>query len=95
MAELQKAAQVEFAIMSKDGTRSIIRGAIGEVEVPTGQRIIAHTHPGKSIFSVRPSKPDLTTIKWRNQHSSLIITEEGYRIRFSSSGKILGSNLGN
>lgn len=95
LAEMQQAAGVEFAaVRMTDGGRMLVRGGPLDVYLPNGtSRVIAHTHPGESIFAVRPSYTDAQTIGSLGQRSSLVITENGYWVRFNADRQLLSSQI--
>jgi hypothetical protein len=63
------------------------------VNIPEGAtRVIAHTRPGESIFVVKPSVTDASTIGAVKQHS-LVVTESGYWVRFNSYRNLLSNKV--
>jgi hypothetical protein len=76
MAELQHFTGDEFALVRAQGERLLVRGGLGNVQLPTGvTRIIAHTHPW--FASTVPSRMDINTLKEIGQRWSIIISEYG------------------
>ena len=62
MAELQHATGDEFALIRAQGERLLVRGGLGNVQLPAGvTRIIAHTHPWGA--STVPSRLDISALQ--------------------------------
>lgn len=85
MSELQRAAKSEFALVESQGNRFLIRGqdAFG-VKIPkailnAGYTDLAHTHPGTSIFALRPSPGDISSLRVR---SEIIVNEAGFAVEY-------------
>jgi hypothetical protein len=95
LADMQRGAQVEFAaVRMQDGSRMLVRGNRFDVDIPeSATRVIAHTHPGTSLFAVRPSTTDALTIGTLGKRSSLVITEGGYWVRFNQYRGLLSNQV--
>ena len=88
MAELQRAAQVEFVLIQQNGRLFLLRGTEFEVLIPRSRELVlAHTQPGPAGFmALRPSLLDRLSIP-SSQQSSFIIGPEGHWIRFARTGR--------
>jgi RHS repeat-associated protein len=84
MAELQRAAQVEFALIQQDGRYFLVRGLQEEVAFGrNAELLIAHTHPGPPGFmALRPSLLDRRNLPL-GQDASIIIGADGRWLVFS------------
>lgn len=90
MAELQRAAQVEFGLFRVGDKSLLVRGLAGEVGIPRGAtEVLAHTHPGTSLFSVKPSFIDTAALRTFGQSSSIIVTETGIAAEFTAERTLL------
>ena len=92
MAELQAATANEHALIrATDGMRYLVQLAgksFQGITLPGGSfpadavRLIAHTHPGQGVVSLRPSFYDNQILLELNQTFSLIINEAGEVLRW-------------
>jgi RHS repeat-associated protein len=88
MAELQRAAQVEFALVQQEGRYFLIRGLPEEVAFGrNAEMLLAHTHPGPSgLMALRPSRGDIRNLPL-GQDASIIIGADGRWLIFSRTGR--------
>ncbi|MEM1060622.1 MAG: RHS repeat-associated core domain-containing protein, partial [Verrucomicrobiota bacterium] len=90
LADLQRATQVEFGLFNVGNKNMLVRGRAFEVDVPTDATgVIAHSHNGTNIFSVRPSGADIGVLQRFNQSSSKIVNEAGIATEFTVDRKLL------
>jgi len=85
LAALTRSTGNEFALYRNRGTGSLYLAELGPVggAVPTGSRLIMHSHPGKGPLALRPSPQDRAALELLGQRSSLIVDESGtFVIRF-------------
>jgi hypothetical protein len=90
LAELQNAAQVEFGLFEVGDANVLVRGTRFEVGIPkNATSVIAHSHPGASIFALGPSGADVMSLRNLNQTSSVIVNQAGAAVEFTSKRTLL------